>query len=742
MTSPQHEPTREPSEFSAEQLLVEGIRLQRGGKFEEAIAAYHRVIRLDPESSFAYANLGAALRSVGQPEAAVACYRRSLEISPENAVTHSNLGNALKDMGRFDESFAAHRRAIELDPDGAGGFYKLGVAQKLAGRLEEALESFTKAAAMDRSDANIQWERALSLLQLGDFRHGLPAYESRWKIRPRHVAGPRWDGSPLEGRTILLYEEQGFGDTIQFIRYVPIVKRMGGHILLECNTALHRLFRSVSGIDTMIARGTPLPPYDVQCPLISLPLVVGTELDSIPQEIPYLHPPLGAAEKFRAVLGRAEGRFKVGIVWSGSVTFDSNHLRATSLTRFLRFLDVPGVHLFSLQKGPPRQQLAQLGGDALVTDLGEMLDDFADTAAVIEQLDLVILTDTSVAHLAGALGRPVWDLLCHVADWRWLTARDDSPWYPTMRLFRQPAFRDWDSVFDRVMEELGGLVRSRVPLVGDTLLLDAAFRTGAGEPRFRMPIPRTLLHDTGIAFLCRHESQHSGYEYATRRFLDEHIEPGDLLIDVGAHWGVFSLQAATRHPGQVKVLAIEPHPQNVEQLRRWIEHNQVSEQVEIVAAAAGAVSGEVKLISQSTMGYRVDFGHTDDAGAPREPAPVAMTTLDALLAVRPELKRRRTFLKIDVEGHEPEVIEGSCGLLEGGRVAAIIWERGRNFARAPFRAKMLKMIETLERLGFSLFRFPHENTAGSLVPFVENDDLCNVFALAPGFQKKPVYEEP
>jgi hypothetical protein len=268
---------------------------------------------------------------------------------------------------------------------------------------------------------------------------------------------PPWDGSPLDGRTILVHAEQGLGDTMQFLRYVPLVRRRGGRVILVCQPPLMRLLSRVPGIERLVAWGEPLPEYDVQVPLMSLPGLFGTTLETVPAEVPYLDAEPALVEAWRHRLGSYAG-FQVGIVWQGNPRFRFDRLRSIPLAQFAPLARVPGVHLLSLQKGPGRDQLAALPGSFPVTDLGHQLDEttgaFLDTAAVMKNLDLVITSDTVAAHLAGALGVPVWVALHDVPDWRWLLDREDSPWYPTMRLFRQTRPGQWEEVFERIAAAL------------------------------------------------------------------------------------------------------------------------------------------------------------------------------------------------------------------------------------------------------------------------------------------------
>ena len=699
------------------------------------------------------------MRTRRQFDAAIAAHRRALELIPDDPGVMGNLGNALKDAGRFDEAIALKRRVIELRQDDAEAWHGLGIALRDAGRIGEAAGVFERAIELAPSDPEIRFNLALAQLHLENFADGWANYETRWQLdrqKKREFAQAWWHGGPFAGKTLLLFAEQGFGDTIQFIRFLPQVKAQGGTVVLECQKELVRLMRSVEGLDRIVVRDTPeaaaeTAAADLVCPLASLPGICKVTNETLPGKVPYLAPPAGLGEKFDALLARAGDRLRVGIVWSGSITFADNANRSAGLAPYLRFAAIPGVQLYGLQKGPRLEELKALGTDSLIIDASPLLDDFADTAALIQRLDLVLMTDSSVTHLTGALGCPIWVMLMHHPDWRWLKERTDSPWYPSVRLFRQQTPRDWEHVFAEVEQELTALAANRPRRAAtpaarppQDLVVPSAFSGADGRPRFAMPIPARFQGDAGLRVLAREEAQDGGFEYATRRFLDDHLSPGDLLVDVGAHWGIYALSAATRWPGEVQVLAIEASPINVEQLRRWVAHNRLEERIEVVPAGAADREGFASVAPQSTMGH-----HLTDLGQSREGGPeggdgwrIPVTTIDRLLDDRPALQQRRTFVKIDVEGLEPEVVQGADRLLRSGRVAALIFEKGRNYNTPEGRPRLVELCRRLRELGFSLWRLPHENMGGPLVPLALTRDLCNVLALAPGFVQRPDYAKP
>ncbi len=370
----------------------------------------------------------------------------------------NNRGNTLKELKRYDDALASYDRALALEPGFAGAHHNRGVTLQELKRYDDALASYERASALRPDFVEAHWNESLVRLQLGDFHGGWRKYEQGWKTglrgEPRGFAQPRWTGAePLAGRTLLLHVEQGFGDTIQFVRYAPLAAAAGARVILEAYPLLTTLLSEVEGVNAVVSRGEPLPAFDLHCPLLSLPLAFGTELDTIPARVPYLTAPPARLARWGARLPRAGG-LRVGLAWSGRETPDPN--RSVALAQLAPLFDLPGIHFVSLQKDVRDSDEAALRGRPELLHLGPDLADFADTAAVIEQLDLVISIDTAVAHLAGALGKPVWILLPFSSDWRWLLDRDDSPWYPTARLFRQDETRAWDTVIARVRAALKG----------------------------------------------------------------------------------------------------------------------------------------------------------------------------------------------------------------------------------------------------------------------------------------------
>ena len=436
------------------------LKAHKDGRLDSAIAGYRRLLSLKPDAAGIWSNLGAALRSQKKYHAALACHRRALELAPQDGTFHSNCGNVLKDLGRVEEAVAAHQRSVELQEETAGSYHNLGIALREAGRHPEAVAAFDRALEIDPEQRKIEWDRAVCLLHQGKFEEGWPAYEARWvlgELPNRRPELPYHKGEPLAGKTVVVTLEQGFGDSLLSARFLPQLKESGATVWLDVKPPLRRLFTGVAGVDRVTDPEESVEGADYQVPIMSLPGLFGTTLDNLPPPVE-LRVPDEARRKVAPLIARADdlgdAAFRVGIVWSGSLTFRNNHNRAAPLTRFLELAEVPGVRLFSLQKGPQESDLRTTGADAVVTDIGGQVQDFAETAAAIEAMDLIVMTDSSVAHLAGSLGKPMWNLLNYVPYWLYLEERADTPWYPSMRLFRQRSFGDWEGVFAEAKAEL------------------------------------------------------------------------------------------------------------------------------------------------------------------------------------------------------------------------------------------------------------------------------------------------
>ena len=436
-----------------------GVTLTDKGLLKEAAAAYRQVLRHRPNAADTHNNLGVVLVQQGKLAEAVKSYRRSLELRPKYADAQNNLGNALRQQGLFEDAEASLREALQIKPDYAEAYNNLAIALVKQERMEEAVTNYRQALQLKPDYPDAHKNLGLALLGTGEFAEGWTQYEWRWQSKDmpaRKFDQPRWDGQPLEGKTILLYAEQGLGDTLQFIRYALLIERQGGRVLVECQKALIGLLERCPGIFRLVPHGEKLPEFQAQAPLMSLPGILGTSLDSIPAGVPYLSPEPDRVrawgEEFKGLTG-----FKIGIAWQGSQKYQDDKFRSIRLVNFEPLARLPGTRLVNLQKGYGAEQLGEVGAAWGVMDFGKRVDEkgaFLDTAAIMKHLDLVVTSDSAMAHLAGALGVPVWLAVSKAPDWRWLLQREDSPWYPTMRLFRQTKRGEWRDVFERMAHEL------------------------------------------------------------------------------------------------------------------------------------------------------------------------------------------------------------------------------------------------------------------------------------------------
>lgn len=437
-----------------------GAALRASGRLEEAIDAYSQALRSEPQYAKAHYNLGIALAAQGRDEESLAAYRAAVECEPKCAEAHNNAGLVLLRLGRPEEAISEFAHAARLNPRYPEAHMNLGNASRDRLRIDEAIRSYDAALAL-RENADIRLNRALLLLMRGDFERGWSEYEAcriaRDEVPPAVRARPIWDGVPLLGRTVLLHAEQGLGDTLQFVRYAPLVKRVGGNVIVACQAPLCELLSGVLGIDRIVDLAGELPPFEVRASLLSLPHIFGTDLRTLPRAVPYLAVDESQVDRWRSRLGTISG-FRIGIVWQGNPKHLRDRQRSIPLNQFAPLTRVPGVRCISLQQGHGLDQLENSSSELLIVNPGSEIgrDErcFSDLAAIMRTLDLVITCDTAALHLAGALGVPTWAAIPYLPDWRWMLGREDTPWYPTVRLFRQSSPDDWGSVFERMMSEL------------------------------------------------------------------------------------------------------------------------------------------------------------------------------------------------------------------------------------------------------------------------------------------------
>ncbi len=474
-------------------------------RLPEAVQALQQAISLKPDLAEAYTNLGFALAGQGLSTDAIHCYQQGLSICPDNvqlwfnlgtafielqrlpdgaaalqqaialkpdfAAAYTNLGHALLNLQRLSEAVEVFQQVIALKPDFAAAYSNLGNALQAQGKAEDAIKAYNRAIALNPTEPDVYINRSMATLLSGDLARGFAEYERRTKSKRYRFYHewssdlPHWHGESFSGKRLLVYAEQGLGDIIQFSRYLPLVKARGGTVQFSVPQPLLRLFAHLSGVDELVehtADAIARIQFDLVVPLLSLPYIFGTTLPTVPADTPYLFTAKHCIAAWRGKVKGPGATFRVGLVWSGNPDNTNKYIRNCSLQAMSPLCGIPGVIFYSLQKGKAASQAGTPPPGMQFIDLTEEITDFADTATLIMNLDLVITVDTAVAHLAGALGKPVWTLLPAAGEWRWLLSRNDTPWYPAMRLFRQSAPGDWSSVMTAVAYELRMLASAKV----------------------------------------------------------------------------------------------------------------------------------------------------------------------------------------------------------------------------------------------------------------------------------------
>jgi tetratricopeptide (TPR) repeat protein len=449
----------------ADALANRGIALNDLQRYSEALEAFDRALALAPQDTDTLIGRANALDGLERRQEALATLDRLLAIQPQHVMAHFNRGNVLSGLARFADATAAYAHAIAFKPDFVDAICNRANLLVKLGQFEQGLAEFARALQVDPGHGMANFKEGICRLLLGDFTRGFEKYEWRWQTEPfrsqmqkRAFASPAWrKGESIAGKTVLLHAEQGFGDTIQFCRYVPLVAAQGAKVVFETQPALKALLSGMDGAAHVVAVGDRLTAFDVHCPLASLPFLFGTRADNVPAHIPYIAAPAERVATWKQRLVSAKP-FKIGLAWRGNASPDP--LRSMPLEHLAPLLDMPDILFVGLQRDMPADEETMLK-QMPILHLGGELADFADTAAIFEGLDLVISIDTGVAHLAGAMGKPVWICLPHYPDWRWMLDRDDTPWYPQARLYRQSQPGDWGGVISRLREELSRWISAK-----------------------------------------------------------------------------------------------------------------------------------------------------------------------------------------------------------------------------------------------------------------------------------------
>ncbi|MDR2786884.1 MAG: FkbM family methyltransferase [Candidatus Accumulibacter sp.] len=684
---------------------------------------YRRALALFPDFSEAYNNLGLVLRD-SDPLQAMECFVYALMSNPACVSAHINLGSMRAQDGLFEASILNFKYALKLDPRSVNARNGLALAYQCMHRLDESEQAFRRSLEVQPEGSEAQTCLGVLLLLCGRYREGWPYYENRWRVPDRiekrpEFSQPEWTGDDLGSRTLLVYTEQGYGDNLQFARYLPLLHRRYPQAKLYywCLPPLLRLFKSHAagwGVELQ-ARTAELPPlsFDARVALLSLPLHLDTTLEDIPADIPYLASPPELIEKWATRLGPLPGK-RVGLVWSGSESYLSQKRRSVRLKQFGPLLEVGGIHWVSLQKGKEAGQIAEEDLTGRIIDVMDEVEDFADTAAIIANLDLVIGVDTAVLHLAGAMGKPVWLLNRFDTDWRWLLEREDSPWYPTLRIFRQTSFGDWDSVVSRVAETLTGWVIEGGSDPVWTLdvpgaLLKAAPASGADDSPDARVLAKQVFGDERLNYRIAHARHgwmlvnpndvyigQSLLEYGEYSEIESAclhrclFKPG-RIVEIGANMGshTIGLAKAAAARGE-QMLVFEPQPVVFQNLCANLALNGLRN-VRAWPFACGDETGMVTL-AEPDYARPGNFGGVEVSRTEDGPGRVAVpcVRLDDFVG-----EGDVALVKIDVEGFELAVLRGADETLRRWRPILYVENNGGDESKA--------LIEWLWSRGYRLF---------------------------------------
>jgi FkbM family methyltransferase len=673
---------------TAAETLQQGWRIHQSGDFAGAERMYRAVLQADANNANAWCYLGIACYDQDRFDEAVASYQRAIQIQPQFPIAYNNLGNTLRMQKRLTEALACFDEALRQQPGYVNAHKNKGTALVWEGRLDEALESYGQALQLAPEDAETHKNLGVIRLLKGQFAEGWREYRWRWRTKemtPPKYDRPQWDGSSLDGKTILLVAEQGLGDTIHFIRYGGVLKqRYTCRVVVACHRPLLALMADCSGLDALVAIDEPPPAFDVFCPLLDVPGVLGEDLQRTPGQVPYLSARPELVEQWRERLS-VYGGLKIGIAWQGNPKYPADRMRSFPLSALEPLGRLHGIQLFSLQRDAGVEQLDALAGRLDIVPLGQELDRttgaFVETAAVLKNLDLVITPDTAVAHVAGALGVPLWLALSNVPHWPWLLDREDTPWYPTARLFRQHAGADWTSVFERMAEQL---VADK-PAVRPKEF--AEFRVAdCGANRLTRTRHGLMIYNRHDSYIGRSVERYGEFSEGECDLLRQMVRPGQVVVEAGANIGAHTLVLSQLVGPAGRVYAFEPQRVVFQILCGNLALNGCLNVV-CREMALGDQPGQLRV---PPVDYQREnnFGgvalRRDDAG---EPVPVI--TLDSL-----DLPACH-FLKADVEGMELSVLRGAEQTLRRHRPLLYV-ENDRQASSAA-------LIEYLQSLEYDLY---------------------------------------
>ncbi len=652
-------------------LLSRGWEVHQAGDHAAAERLYRQALALAPDDANTWCHLGMALHDRGLFRQAEAAYRRAIELRPAFPVAFHNLGNTLRALQRFDEALAHFEHALRLKPDYVGALNGKGGTLFLGGRFDEACICFERARELAPDDARAHENLAILWLLQGKFDRAWEEYEWRFKLYELvpEYSQPRWDGSSLDGRTILLIAEQGLGDTLQFVRYAAVLKaRYDCQVILQCPRALLPLLATCPGIDCLVSKGDSPDRFDVWIPLLSIPGILRQTPETFPAEVPYLQASPELVSQWKDELDRLPG-LKVGLFWQGKRDYLIDFSRSVPLAEMAPLGTLRGLQLIGLQKGDGIEQLDTLAGRLDVDNWGDRIDEssgaFMDTAAILTNLDLLITPDSSVGHLAGALGVPVWIVLSTVPHWPWMLDRGDSPWYPSARLFRQSTANDWAGVFDRIATELCRLsprIERKQP---------EHYRVAtSGHNRLTRTRHGLLLYNRHDKYIGRSLDRYGEFSDGEFDLLAQGLRPGGVIVEAGANVGAHTLPLAKCVGAEGRVYAFEPQRPIFHCLCANMAINSITN-TRCYCKALGAELGELHVpvpdydaennFGAVEVGARAEGARAEGAraeGARAEGERVTVVTVDSLNLTRCDL------IKADVEGMELEVLRGASATIE------------------------------------------------------------------------------
>ncbi len=672
---------------TTEQQLNEGWKAQQAKNPRLAEHLYLQVLNSEPNNANAWCFLGMALHDQERYDEALSAYDKAMKLKPDFAIGLNNLGNTYRLMRQLDKAVECFDRAIALKPDYLIAYKNKATSLCWEGQVEAALRVYEAADKISPNDPDIHKHLGIMRLLLGDFAGGWPEYEWRWQtgeVKLPVTAIPKWDGSSLAGKTIVLTPEQGLGDTIHFVRYASwLKKKYGCRILFFCPPALRQLLSSCEGIDEWVTSLDNLEGVDWYAPLLFVPSVLGHELADFPKQVPYIEADEKLVAQWQEKLKPYAGR-RIGIVWRGSPTHQADQMRSISLAEFAGLMRLKGVQFFSLQKGKVREELDTLAGRLDMVDLGRDVDEgtgaFVESAAVMKNLDLLITCDTAIAHVAGALGLPVWVALSNVADWRWLAKGEKTVWYPTMRLFRQTKQGEWSGVVEQMEQAL----LAEFPDVKKKSPEDYTLAT-SGFNRITLTKQGLMLFNRHDKYVGRSFDLYGGYSSSEQDLFKQAVRPGWTVVEAGAGFGANTLVFSERVGPKGAVIAFEPQRIFFQALCGNLALNSITN----VRCRNEALGEEAGTINVRPVDYNLENNISGLALGGDKGEPVNVVTIDSLNLPR------CGFIKIDVEGMELGVLKGARRTIE--KMRPLLYVDGHRHETNPV------VIEFLQSLDYVLY---------------------------------------